>query len=43
MSEPQLLDALTSKLFSHQQHGEVLVDTPQPAAVDLKKLQGFRL
>lgn len=35
--------ALTFKLFGHEQHWEVLIDTSQPAAVDLEKLQGFRL
>ena len=34
---------LTFKLLGHQQHREVLVDTSQPAAVNLQKLQSFRL
>lgn len=34
---------LTFKLFGHQQHGEVLIDASQPAAVNLEKLQGFGL
>lgn len=40
---PRPHGTLTFKLLGHQQHREVLVDTSQPAAVDLQKLQGFRL
>lgn len=40
---PRPRGALTVKLFGHQQHWEVLIYTPQPAAVDLEKLQGFCL
>lgn len=32
-------DCFTLELVSHQQHGQVLVDTAQPTAVYLDKLQ----